>query len=474
MNILLVVLVVSTILTLTYIYFWGVAIYARSKNHIDRSPVGNREIIEAARIAKANGDPYHFTIQITTRGGSDYVVRRGIRIALQGVAKYPVLKKILTIEVVTEDIEDMIAINNEFHDTEVPVKVFVMPADYATPKQTELKARALHYMVERHRENPRDSYIIHYDEESVLTENNLARLVRNLLKTPMGISEGTISYPLEWTDAHMMCRTMESSRPFGCHECYLMMTNPAPLHLHGSNLVVQERIENEIGWDIGRLGDKPLIAEDLVFGLMVYLKYGKSVFGWHGVEMIEQPPFTIKAAQKQRERWVMGALQGVAHVSSLPGYSKMSLYDRLRIQLIIKFRVATYAVGLPVSIVSLTILLFYVGYNIVSVALGDGIFTIVTFAAIPGLILWLGSNQLGLRQNLRYTGMNRKKRFMQHVYVLLLTPFSGIYDTSGPFIATIKWICGVRGIAWKPTPKLVGQEFGDNVKPLEVTATSVS
>lgn len=466
-------LIISIILSLTYVYFWGVALYARSKGHIDRSGVSSREIqsLLQTRLQRKN-HPYLFTLQITTKGGSVAVVRRGIQHAIEGVIKYPILQKIVRIEIITEDLHDKVLLDREFSDAPIPVTTFILPDDYETPNRTELKARALHYMVELHRKDPKNAYIVHYDEESVLTADNLARLVRNLLRTPMGISEGSISYPLEWQDSHLLCRTMESSRPFGCHECYLMMTNPAPLHLHGSNLVVQERLENRIGWDIGRLQDKPLIAEDLVFGLIFFVTFGKKSFGWHGVEMIEQPPFTPGSAFKQRERWVMGALQGVAHVRSLPGWKQIPLFERIKIQTVIRLRVLTYAIGAPVSLLSLILLTFYTGYDLTAWALGIAGLSTITLAAIPGLILWLGSNQLGLWQNLRYTEYSRGAKLIEHSKVLITTPFSGLFDTTGPLMAVLKWSVGIRGIKWVPTAKTVGFEYGKSA-PVPVIAEEV-
>ena len=89
------------------------------------------------------------------------------------------------------------------------------------------------------------------------------------------------------------------------------MTNPPPSHLHGSNLVVEEKLSLEFGWDVGNLKGQPYIAEDLVFGLLAYIKYGKKVFGWHGAELLEQPPKTIKDSIRQRIRWVTGIWQAL-------------------------------------------------------------------------------------------------------------------------------------------------------------------
>lgn len=450
---------VILLLNASYVYYWCVVLYARFHGHIDRSPISNGAILRALATTKG---PRLFTIQITTKGGNFTVVNRGISYALKAVQKYPVLKQLLNIEVITEDAAEAERINLLHRNAAVSVVAYVLPKGYETPNDTQLKARALHYMVEHHRKQPKDAYIVHYDEESILLPADLARLVRNLLNKPVGISEGSISYPLEWQDAHPLCRTMESNRPFGCHECYLVMTHPAPLHLHGSNLVIQERLENEIGWDIGSFKDKPLIAEDLVFGLMAYIRYGKKVFGWHGVEMLEQPPFTLKAARKQRERWVMGALQGVAHVQSLEGWRDLPLVDRLKIQLVIPMRIFTYAVGLPISVISLASWVGVIVYNALLWAMTGQIDIHLTWLAVPGLIMWLGGTQLGLAQNLRHTRLNTRQKLLEHLYVLLCTPFAGIWDTYGPAVAVVKWTFGVRGIKWIPTPKAVGQEIGES------------
>jgi len=43
---------------------------------------------------------------------------------------------------------------------------------------------------------------------------------------------------------------MEANRPIGCFECRQVMESGTPLHLHGSNLVIEEDLEHELGWDI--------------------------------------------------------------------------------------------------------------------------------------------------------------------------------------------------------------------------------
>lgn len=450
------------LLILTYVYFWWMVVKARANGHVDRSEITDGMLEEALAAARAEGGTHRFLIQITTKGGALSVVERGIDHVLAVAERYPALRSVVRVEIITEDAGEVEALAARYRDAVVPVEPHLLPADYRTPKDTRLKARALEYMVERHRADPSDCYVVHYDEESVFTAENLARLVHRLVRHPVGISEGMISYGLDWNETTLLNKAMESNRPFGCHECYSVMTSPPPMHLHGSNLVVRQDLENEVGWDIGNLDGSALIAEDLVFGLAAYLRFGGGVFGWHHVEMIEQPPFTLKAAYKQRERWIFGALQAVAHAQEQPDWQRLSRRDRWHIAGVIRLRVLTYALGFPVSLLALASNIGILAV-LASETIGSGALRLVApeptvYGIVTGfgLLLWLGGTQLGLFHNLRYAGMTRPQRLRDHLLVLLVTPIAGIVDTAGPLVAVLKWTIGVREVAWKPTPKLVG------------------
>ena len=117
-----------------------------------------------------------------------------------------------------------------------------------------LKARALHYMVELRRRGVNrkqgKTFIVHFDEESVMEPDELRKLFKFLATTDKKLTEGPIYYPLEYTDASAFCRAMEANRPIGCFECRQVMESGTPLHLHGSNLVIEEDLEHELGWEI--------------------------------------------------------------------------------------------------------------------------------------------------------------------------------------------------------------------------------
>jgi hypothetical protein len=454
----LVVTVAMTILIAAYAYYWAMALRAMRAGHIDRSPVTDADLVAALAQATAAGDTRKFLIQVTTKGGALSVVERGIDNVMEGVRRYPTLAGLVTVEVITEAADEIDALRERYAGSPVPVTGYLLPAAYRTPKGSLMKARALHYMVEVHRASPTDSYVVHYDEESVFTPDNLARLVRQLLTQPVGISEGSISYGLDWEQASLLNRAMESNRPFGCHECYSVMTNPPPMHLHGSNLVIRQDLENRIGWDIGTLDGVALIAEDLVFGLAAYLEFGPDVFGWHYTEMVEQPPFTVRDAFKQRERWIFGTLQGLAHLRREAGWRELPWLRRSQIVTVVWGRIVTYALGFPVTVFSLVTNTIMASVTVAHLVDGEHVaaphWTPTSTLLAVGLVLWTAAIQLGLWHNLRHAGLTRRARLREHLLVLLVSPFAGIADTAGPLVALIRWVGGARSVTWTPTPKL--------------------
>jgi len=129
-------------------------------------------------------------VQITTRGteGTLDVIRRGIRNIAALVAEAPDLYgPRLSVEVITEAREQKGLFEEEFRLAPVDVVVVVLPPDYETPYGTKLKARGLHYMVELRRQgwNRKEgqTFIVHYDEESVMEPDELRKLVRYLATT---------------------------------------------------------------------------------------------------------------------------------------------------------------------------------------------------------------------------------------------------------------------------------------------------
>jgi len=422
--------------------------------------------VEAVTNSDIEALPYipFVKVQITTRGaiGSTEVIRRGIQNVDALVKEAPGLyRDKICVEVVTESSMQKQVLERDFARPSLSVQGFVVyvPSEYETPKGTRLKARSLHYMVGLRRQGfnrkQGQTFIVHYDEESVMKPDGLRRLIRYLATTDKKLSEGPIYYPLEYGDASVICRAMEANRPVCCYECRELMEKGMPLHLHGSNLVIDEILENELGWDIGTLDGQAFISEDYVFGVLAYMQRGPEIFGWHGSIMLEQPPFSFKSAFRQRYRWIVGVLQGIKMMRRLPAFHALPAKVRFHLVWGTRYRVLTFALGFPAGLISLPYLL----YQTIEVVSGREYLVpmlplpIACWLYIVGF-LWLNSIFIGVWHNLSHASqMSSRQRWIEAACVLAVAPIASILESSAAFWAVMRWITGKRNVTWQPTPK---------------------
>lgn len=407
-------------------------------------------------------DTPNIKIQITTRGsdGSSEVILRGIRNVMNLADEDPgFYGSFMSVELVTESPVQAALIERTFSTAPVPVNGLVMPSDYSTDNGTLLKARGLHYATVRRRAGwnfrPGKTFIVHYDEESVMVPDELRKLIAVLSTTDKKILEGPIYYPLEYTDASLICRGMEANRPVGCFECRHVMEKGTPLHLHGSNLVVEEQFENELGWDIGTLDGQPLIAEDYVFGMSAFLLGGRESFGWHGCVMLEQPPFSVKSAYKQRHRWVTGVLQGMAKAKATPEFRRLPKRVRLSLVWGTRFRIATFALGAVVGLPSVLFmpLLLLRSMQILEINSQPPLPVLAMVGLVTVGAMWLGSILIGAWYNLLNAGLSWSRRWAEIFATVAIAPLAGIIESAAGLRAVQQWIFGRRQVSWQPTPK---------------------
>lgn len=413
-------------------------------------------------------------VQITTRGsrGSTPVVQRGIERIMDVAAEAPAFYRcFLSVEVVTESCDQKEYLEAFFEEDPIPVSAHVLPRDYKSPNGTQLKARALHYMVELRRRGlnrkPGRTAIVHYDEESVMEPDELRKLIHYLAITDKRLTEGPIYYPLEYRSTALICRAMEANRPMGCFECREVMEVGRPLHMHGSNLVIDEDLENELGWDIGSLDGQPFIAEDYVFGVRAYLLCGPKIFGWHGCVMIEQPPFSYASAFRQRYRWVVGVLQGIDMMKRMPEYHRLPCSMRSALTTGTLFRISAFTRGFPTAVLSSLYTVFMMIYVVMHRTFVPVPLPLVVWFAIVGY-LWINSSIIGVWYNLSSaTNLTRVQRWNEVMKVLALAPIAGAAESAAAVWATVRWASGHRAVAWTPTPKT---SFADQntVKQLQV------
>ena len=383
--------------------------------------------------------------QITTRSASKTpVVRRSILSIINSASRVNLYN--YQISVVTDDPQDIKTLKNS------KCEVILVDREFRT--NAIKKGRALQYAVEHRRMSSRNSskyWIFHMDDESYVTPQTILALYKYISEGRGVASEGPIFYPLKFESANRLTAIAESVRPFACYDCVSQMTNPPPLHMHGSNLLVRSDIEDEIGWQFG-----PTLAEDQMFGFKVYEKYGRESMGWHGGILLEQPPLNLKDHFLQRRRWTLGTLQNLQKFPRWHRYKLMfksvtyflgfasavssilySVHSYLPILLSfpdLNYRITQEMVLFSSRLQSLS-LDSMLHYLVITNPANIGISTILLFTSL----IWLGSYQLGLFLNLQYSKIGWAKRILLHVQTLLLCPIIGLIETFPAFWATIEY-----------------------------------
>lgn len=122
------------LLIFTYLYFWWMVIKASAHKHVSREKVTNRKLTASLAHAKRKGNTHRFLIQITTKGGALSVVQRGIDNVLAGVARYPVLQKVVWVEIITEDADEVAALQTRYRNAVIPVTPYLLPTGTARQK----------------------------------------------------------------------------------------------------------------------------------------------------------------------------------------------------------------------------------------------------------------------------------------------------------------------------------------------------
>lgn len=186
-------------------------------------------------------------------------------------------------------------------------KIIVTPKEYNTPNNTKFKARALHYCTELRRKlgsNTHKEWVYHQDEETMIGEDTVLGIldfIKNAGKRVMG--SGIILYPQNWKNNFIS--TQETSRSVN-DISLLGQINDLGYSLfgyHGSHFIVRADVEDSVGWDFGISR-----SEDLLFSIKVNNIYGNLMAPLKGFTY-EKPPFTLSDQQKQRKRWILGALE---------------------------------------------------------------------------------------------------------------------------------------------------------------------
>jgi beta-1,4-mannosyltransferase len=416
----------------------------------------NRKMFVEQDLRRLFNDPA-IIFQITTRSAtSTSVVERGIQSVTSSAHKVNFHN--YQISIVTDDPEDIMTLKNE------KCEVVVVEKNYHT--NAIKKGRALQYAVEHRRRAGKDTskyWIFHMDEESYVVPQTVLALLKFIRNGEGVVSEGPIFYPLKFDSANRLTAIAESTRPFACYDCISQMTNPPPLHMHGSNLLVRSDIEDDIGWNFGST-----LAEDQMFGYKVYEKYGRGSMGWHGGILLEQPPLNLKDHFLQRRRWFLGTMQNlekfprwhrykvmIKSVTLFLGFASAVASTALLIHayLLPLFSLSSFDFGMTISNVMLLPSNLPIVSAFGSMAKSASASAPIEFGTTAILLftsmVWLGSYQLGLFLNLRYSKMKWAKKMLLHVQTLLLCSIIGLVETFPAFWAVIEYCIKKKQITEK-------------------------
>jgi cellulose synthase/poly-beta-1,6-N-acetylglucosamine synthase-like glycosyltransferase len=186
-------------------------------------------------------------------------------------------------------------------------KLFVVPKDYITSNYTRFKARALQYATDLRKsigDATEKTWIYHQDEETMIGEDTILGLldfIANSDEKVMG--SGIILYPQNWSKNYLSIQeTTRSANDIGLVG-QIKAFGYSLLGYHGSHFLIRADVEEKIGWDFG-----PSRSEDLVFSIKVKMALGNVMKPLKGFAY-EKPPLTFKDQQKQRKRWILGAIE---------------------------------------------------------------------------------------------------------------------------------------------------------------------
>ncbi|XP_053378536.1 beta-1,4-mannosyltransferase egh-like [Mercenaria mercenaria] len=202
------------------------------------------------------------------------------------------------------------------------VREVTVPRDYHTPNGTLFKARALHYcLTQKINILSPDDWIVHLDEETLLSESALHGIVNFVSVPDSNIGQGVITYARSGVE-NWLTTLLDGIRvalDYGLFRLALQFFHRPVFGFKGSYIVVKMGIEEKIGFDFG---PKESIAEDLRFALAAW----HSGYRFDFVEgvMKERSTFSLADFVKQRKRWFMGHFH-IVWGNTLPLYCKCAV-----------------------------------------------------------------------------------------------------------------------------------------------------
>lgn len=191
--------------------------------------------------------------------------------------------------------------------------IVVVPPSFETPQGTRFKARALCYAAGKRaesRDDLSDSWILHCDEDTLITESTLAGIHKHLRRADSHkvCGAGEIKYNAPTSGKVGIFSFMDCHRTgedIGRFRLQFAGYGAALFGAHGSFLLVPAELERQVDFDFGPSGS---IAEDIYFALR--LRELGIPCRWIEGYVREQSTRDPANFLRQRARWIYGLLNG--------------------------------------------------------------------------------------------------------------------------------------------------------------------
>uniref|UniRef100_A0AC35UD44 Glyco_trans_2-like domain-containing protein n=1 Tax=Rhabditophanes sp. KR3021 TaxID=114890 RepID=A0AC35UD44_9BILA len=199
----------------------------------------------------------------------------------------------------------------------------VVPTSYRTKSGAKYKARALQYCLEEDVNMLQDeNYIVHLDEETLLTENCVRGIVNFMVDGKYDFGQGVITYAngeiVNWITT--LCDCFRVADDMGKLRFQLSYLHSPIFGWKGSYVVTKYvASERKVTYDHGVEGS---IAEDCFFSMVAIRD--NFTFDFIEGDMMEKSPFNFWDLLQQRKRWLQGIYLTV-HSSQIPWKTKMWL-----------------------------------------------------------------------------------------------------------------------------------------------------
>lgn len=254
---------------------------------------------EAGPAPTDHGEPVRLVFRFVTRGENTDALDRSIAALLDSIAAYPRRIRRPLVQVVTDRPTGL-------GGGVGGVDEVVVPEDYAPPRGSRYKARAVAYL-QSARPVGRADWCVYLDEESRVGRSFLAgalefvgRAVRESARRGLApIGQGAILYE----GGHWLFRGADGLRTaddLGRFRLQYALGVPC-FGVHGSFLIVRGLDEPGLSFDVGKRGS---LTEDAAWALRAWA--GGRRFRWVRGHLHEQPPQSVGDFRRQRGRWISG------------------------------------------------------------------------------------------------------------------------------------------------------------------------